>query len=88
MRATDPAVAFLVVIVIGILAGLLYDRFFGPGWLARQFTGPRGIVTSALIGIAGSFIGFHLFAFAAAGALAFAGALIGALVVLRAWRMV
>ena len=88
MRATDPVVVFLVVIVIGIVAGLLYDRFFGPGWLARQFTGPRGIVTSALVGIAGSFIGFHLFAFAAAGALAFAGALIGALLVLWLWRLV
>lgn len=88
MRATDPVVVFLVVIVIGIVAGLLYDRFLGPGWLARQFTGTRGSVTSALVGIAGAFIGFHLFALAAAGALAFLGAVIGALVVLWAWRMV
>ncbi|NWG25970.1 MAG: transglycosylase [Pseudorhodoplanes sp.] len=88
MRATDPVVVFLVVIVIGIVAGLLYDRFLGPGWLARQFAGTRGSVTSALVGIAGAFIGFHLFALAAAGALAFLGAAIGALVVLWAWRMV
>lgn len=88
MRATDPLVVFLVVIVIGIVAGLLYDRFLGPGWLARQFTGPRGTVTSALVGIAGSFIGFHLFTFAAAGALAFLGAILGALLVLWLWRMV
>jgi uncharacterized membrane protein YeaQ/YmgE (transglycosylase-associated protein family) len=84
----DPALMFLLVIVIGIVAGILFDRFAGPGWLARQFTGPRGYVTSALVGIAGAFIGFHL-----AGLLGIAGAFpglvaaaIGAAVVLFAWR--
>jgi uncharacterized membrane protein YeaQ/YmgE (transglycosylase-associated protein family) len=88
MRATDPVVVFLVIVAIGILAGLLYDRFLGPGWFARQFAGQRGMVTSALVGIAGAFMGFHLLSFAMAGALVFLGALVGALVALWAWRMV
>jgi len=86
----DPALTFLLVLVIGIVAGILFDRFAGPGWLARQFTGPRGYVTSALVGIAGSFIGFHV-----AGLLRLAGdlstfiaAAIGAAVVLFIWRAI
>ena len=84
----DPAFTFLLVVVIGIVAGILFDRFAGPGWLARQFTGPSGSVTSALVGIAGAFIGFHI-----AGLLGIFGALagliaaaLGATVILFAWR--
>jgi uncharacterized membrane protein YeaQ/YmgE (transglycosylase-associated protein family) len=88
--AMDPFVSFLLVLVIGIVAGLIYDRVAGPGWLSRQVAGPRrGMVTSSLIGIAGAFIGFHLAALAAVGAVAgLIGAAIGAAVVLWAWRMV
>ncbi len=84
----DPALIFLLVLVIGVVAGILFDRFAGPGWLARQFTGPRGYVTSALVGVAGAFIGFHI-----AGLLGILGALagliaaaLGAAAVLFAWR--
>ena len=53
MRATDPIVTFLLVLVIGIAAGILFDRLAGPSWLARQFSGStRGIITSALVGVA------------------------------------
>jgi hypothetical protein len=49
MRATDPVVTFLLVLVIGIVAGILFDRLAGPSWLSRQFSGStRGIITSAL----------------------------------------
>ena len=49
MRATDPIVTFLLVLVIGIVAGILFDRLAGPSWFARQFSGStRGIITSAL----------------------------------------
>jgi uncharacterized membrane protein YeaQ/YmgE (transglycosylase-associated protein family) len=56
----DPALAFILVLAIGIVAGIVFDRVAGPGWFARQFTGPRGYVTSALVGIAGAFIGYHV----------------------------
>ena len=61
MRATDPAVTFCIIVMIGIVAGSIFDRVAGPSWLTRQFAGStRGIVTSSLIGIAGAFVGFHL----------------------------
>lgn len=86
----DPTVTFLLVLVIGIAAGLIFDRFAGPGWLTRQFAGARrGMITSALIGIAGAFIGFHLAGLAGLlGASALVAAAVGALVVLWIWRMV
>ena len=48
MSATDPIVTFVLILAIGIVAGILFDRLAGPSWLARQFAGStRGIVTSA-----------------------------------------
>jgi len=91
MRATDPAVTFLLVLVVGVVAGILFDRLAGPSWLARQFSGStRGIVTSALVGIAGAFVGYHI-----AMLLAFGGGLltsviaaaVGAAAILFTWRM-
>ena len=84
-----PAAIFLILLVIGIAAGLLFDRFAGPGWLSRQIAGStRTMVTSALVGIAGSFVGYHL-----AGLLGIGGygalivAIIGAAVILWVWRL-
>ena len=52
---------FLILLIIGIAAGLLFDRFAGPGWLSRQIAGSnRTLVTSALVGVAGSFVFYHL----------------------------
>jgi uncharacterized membrane protein YeaQ/YmgE (transglycosylase-associated protein family) len=91
MRATDPVVTFLLVLIIGIVAGILFDRLAGPSWLGRQFSGSsRGIITSALVGVAGAFVGYHI-----AVLLALDGGLVtsviaaaaGAAVVLFAWRM-
>jgi hypothetical protein len=60
MRA-DPLVTFLVILAIGIAVGFLVQGAWGSSWLSRQFGGQnRSLVTSALIGIAGSFIGYHL----------------------------
>lgn len=88
----DPAVAYLLVLVIGTVAGIVFDRVAGPSWLIRQFAGLRGVLTSALVGIAGAFIGYHLtlIALGATGnaLIPFVGALIGAVVVLFAWRTV
>jgi uncharacterized membrane protein YeaQ/YmgE (transglycosylase-associated protein family) len=92
MRATDPVVTFLLVLIIGITAGLLFDRLAGPSWLARQFTGStRGIITSALVGVAGAFVGYHIALLLALGfgvvAVVIAAAA-GAALALFAWRMV
>jgi len=57
----SPGAVFLLLLIIGIAAGLLFDRVAGAGWLSRQIAGPnRLLVTSALVGIAGSFVGYHL----------------------------
>jgi uncharacterized membrane protein YeaQ/YmgE (transglycosylase-associated protein family) len=90
MRASDPVVTFLLILVIGIAAGILFDRLAGPSWLARQFTGStRAAITSALVGVAGAFVGYHV-----AGLLVLGGGLltsviaaaVGAAVVLFGWR--
>lgn len=88
---SDPAVTFLIILVIGIAAGLLFDRLAGPSWLARQFSGSnRGIITSALVGTAGAFIGFHIAVLLALGsglAMAVIASALGAAAVLFGWRM-
>jgi uncharacterized membrane protein YeaQ/YmgE (transglycosylase-associated protein family) len=87
----NPFVSFLIVLVIGVAAGLIYDRVAGPGWLGRQLAGSRrGQVTSALVGIAGSFIGYHLailLAIGIGGIGLYLGAAIGAALVLWLWRI-
>jgi uncharacterized membrane protein YeaQ/YmgE (transglycosylase-associated protein family) len=91
MRATDPVVTFLLVLVIGIVAGILFDRVARPSWLARQFSGSTsGIITSALVGVAGAFVGHHiavLLALGGAPVTPVIAAAAGAAVVLLAWRM-
>ena len=88
----SPAVLFRLLLVIGMANGvsLLTDRFAGPGWLSRQVAGGnRLMVTSALVGIAGSFVGHDLAVLVGiTGYGALLGAIIGALVVLWGWRMV
>jgi uncharacterized membrane protein YeaQ/YmgE (transglycosylase-associated protein family) len=90
MRATDPVVLFTLVLAIGIVAGILIDRLAGPSWLARQFSGStRGMITSALVGVAGSFVGYHIAVLALGGGLitSLIAAAAGAAVVLFVWRM-
>jgi uncharacterized membrane protein YeaQ/YmgE (transglycosylase-associated protein family) len=88
---SDPLVTLIIVLAIGAIAGLVYDRFAGPGWLTRKIAGPtRSAVTSALVGISGSFVGFHLAgAIGLRGALAgYLAAIVGAAAILFAWRTV
>ena len=90
MRATDPVVLLVLVLAIGIVAGLLFDRLAGPSWLARQFSGStRGIVTSALVGVAGAFVGYHIAMLALGGGLiiSLVATAVGSAVVLFVWRM-
>jgi hypothetical protein len=85
----NPGAVFLILLVIGIAAGLLFDRFAGPGWLSRQISGgTRLMMTSALVGIAGSFVGYDLavlLGITGYGALLIA--VIAALALLWGWRM-
>jgi len=90
MHVTDPVVLLVLVLAIGIVAGLLFDRLAGPSWLARQFSGStRGIVTSALVGVAGAFVGYHIAMLALGGGLiiSLVAAAAGSAVVLFVWRM-
>jgi uncharacterized membrane protein YeaQ/YmgE (transglycosylase-associated protein family) len=91
MQGTDPVVMFLLVLAIGVIAGFLFDRLAGPSWLARQFSGStRGIVTSALVGVAGAFVGYHIAMLIALGGGIVTSAIaaaVGAVVVLFGWRM-
>jgi uncharacterized membrane protein YeaQ/YmgE (transglycosylase-associated protein family) len=86
----SPGVVFLLLLIIGIAAGLLFDRIAGAGWLSRQIAGPNRLpVTSALVGIAGSFVGYQLaLLLGVVGYGALLVAVIGALVVLWGWRTV
>ena len=86
----SPVALFLILLIIGIAAGLLFDRFLGPGWLSRQMAGQnRLMATSALVGIAGSFVGYHIFGLLGLdGTTALLGAILGAAALLWGWRMV
>ena len=91
MQITDPVITFFLVLAIGIIAGLLFDRLAGPSWLARQFSGStRSIITSALVGVAGAFVGYHIDLLLALGGgivTSVIAAAVGAAGVLFGWRM-
>jgi uncharacterized membrane protein YeaQ/YmgE (transglycosylase-associated protein family) len=89
MSLANPIVTFLIILLIGIVAGLLMQRL-RTSWIAAQISGRRGVVTSALVGIAGSFVGYHIgviLGLAGSGsAVLFVAAIIGAAVVLWVWK--
>lgn len=91
MRGIDPFAAFILIVVIGIVAGILFERFAGPSWHARQFAGHRGVVTTSLVGVAGSFIGYYLSALGGmvglGGYAVFVGAAAAAALTLFLWRI-
>lgn len=90
MHVIDPSTSFILVIVIGIAAGMVFDRFYGPSWLARQFGGQRSSATTSLVGVAGAFIGYHLAMMGQmlglGGYVGFIGAIAGAALILMLWR--
>ena len=91
MRGNEPALVFLIVLVIGIVVGLLYDRFLGPSWLVRQFAGTRAMVTSALVVSPERSSGFILGPCSELGGgviVLYVAAVIGAAVVLYLWRVI
>ena len=79
---------FLIVLIIGIVVGLAFNRY-ARSWLARLDTSTHSDVTSALVGIAGAFIGFHLgviLGLLPSPLMFYLTAVIGAVVVLWLWR--
>ena len=61
MPIINTALAHLIIIVlIGIVCGLVFSSY-GQGWFARNVASTRHTdFTTALVGIAGAFIGFHI----------------------------
>jgi uncharacterized membrane protein YeaQ/YmgE (transglycosylase-associated protein family) len=78
----------IVILVIGIVAGLVFNRY-ARSWLARLGTTTRSDITAALVGIAGAFIGFHIsviLGLLPSPLMHFVLAAVGALIVLWLWR--
>jgi hypothetical protein len=87
---TTGVVHLIVILGIGIAVGLLFNRY-GHSWLGPQAAGATGVgdVTYALVGIAGSFIGFHIVVILGllpTPLMLYLGALVGAVVTIWLWR--
>jgi len=86
---TTAISTFLILVVIGIVIGLLFNRR-GRSWLGRQVADATGVgdVTYSLVGIAGSFMGFHVGVILGLlpSILLFLAAVLGAAVTIWAWR--
>jgi uncharacterized membrane protein YeaQ/YmgE (transglycosylase-associated protein family) len=81
-------VNFLIVLIIGITAGLFFNRYAGS-WLTRLGNTRRSDITASLVGIAGAFIGFHLgviLGLLPSPLMFYVTAAIGAVLVLWLWR--
>jgi uncharacterized membrane protein YeaQ/YmgE (transglycosylase-associated protein family) len=85
-----PPLSLLFILLIGIGVGLLMYRYAGSRWLTQFTSTRRGYVTSALVGVAGSFTGYHLATLAAAGGagIALIAAAMGAALLVWAWRTI
>ena len=78
----------LIILVIGIVAGLAFNRY-ATGWLARLGNTTRSDITSALVGISGAFIGFHvgvILGLLPSPLMLYLAAVVGAVLVLWFWR--
>jgi uncharacterized membrane protein YeaQ/YmgE (transglycosylase-associated protein family) len=81
---------FIVILAIGIIAGLVLNHY-GRSWLGRKVGGVTrgGNITYALIGIAGSFMGFHLaviFGLLPSPVMLYLAAVAGAVITVWLWR--
>lgn len=89
MIVTTAIGTFIILIVIGIIVGLVFNRY-GRSWLGRQVADATGAgdITYALVGIAGSFMGFHIGVILGLlpSVLLYVAAVLGAAVTLWLWR--
>jgi uncharacterized membrane protein YeaQ/YmgE (transglycosylase-associated protein family) len=85
---TNALANFVIIVVIGIIAGLVFNRY-AQTWLSRQFVTRQSDITSSLVGVAGAFIGFHLgviIGLLPSPLMLYIMAIVGAVVVLWVWR--
>jgi hypothetical protein len=87
---TTAIMNLILILAIGIIVGIVFRRY-GRTWFGRQTAGIAGPsdVTYALVGIAGSFIGFHIFVILGllpTPLMLYIGALIGAALTVWLWR--
>src|SRR5215470_10261225 len=77
----DPIITLILIIAIGAIIGWIYEK---------QTHSPHGYITSAIVGVAGAYTGFHLAALVSltnyAATIRLLAAAAGALIVLWAWR--
>lgn len=86
---TTAILTFIILVVIGIVVGLAFNRY-GRSWVGRQVAGATGAgdVTYSLVGIAGSFMGFHIAVILGLlpSILLYVGAILGAALTVWLWR--
>jgi hypothetical protein len=87
---TTALANFIIVLLIGIITGLVFNRY-GRSWLGRQVADATGAgdVTYALVGIAGSFIGFHIaviLGLLPTPLMLYLAAIVGAVLTIWLWR--
>lgn len=87
---TTALMNFAIVLIIGIVVGVAFNRA-GSTILTRAASSVTGvgIGTSSLVGIAGSFIGFHLaviLGLLPTPLMLYLAALVGAVVTVWLWR--
>ena len=85
---TSALANLLIILLIGVVAGLVFNRY-SRSWLARIGSSSRSDLTSALVGIAGAFIGFHvsvILGLLPSPLMHYLLAAVGAVLVLWLWR--
>ena len=85
---TSGLANLLIILLIGVVAGLFFNRY-SRSWLARIGGSSRSDLTSALVGIAGAFIGFHvsvIIGLLPSPLMHYLLAVVGAVLVLWLWR--
>jgi len=85
---TSAPASLLIILLIGVVAGLFFNRS-SRSWLARIGGSSRSDLTSALVGIAGAFIGFHVSVIVGllpSPLMHYLLAIVGAVLVLWLWR--
>lgn len=87
---TTAVMNLIVILMIGIVVGVGFRRY-GRTWLSRQTAGLTGTsdITYALVGIAGAFIGFHIFVILGllpTPLMLYIGAVIGSVLTVWLWR--
>jgi hypothetical protein len=80
-------IEFLILVIIGAAVGYAVLHY-GSTWLRRQFATTSGEITYGLVGIAGSFMGYHIGEIVGIDApiLLYILAIIGAGLTLYLWR--